>query len=156
KHDPPEFVGTPYWCVAAVTLLIRKMQGSDEVAIGDYLRRRQGLENATAADGAPPVTQVKWLYEILTVLDNKASALMRLNSVMLAAAAFLLRPVEKPGQIPAMDVRLLLIALLSSISIALCLLIVSVDWGFLGLAREDGAGLNFDREIANLQQCVAF
>src|SRR5207247_2344942 len=74
-----------------------------------------------------------WIYQLLNILDTKASALMRLNSVMLAAAAFLLNPVYNAGRCVKYAVALSGIG--STLSIAICLLVVSVDWRFLGFVN---------------------
>ena len=104
-----------------------------------------------------PAQAIDWLYGVLSVLDAKASALMRLNGVMLAAAAFLLNFQAPAGlRIPVSPRLILSIAVLSSFSIALCLLVVSVDWRFLGLVRQTEREFDFTDEIANLQRVSLF
>src|SRR5262249_45956502 len=127
----------PYWWLAWAY----KRQGIFQ----DYVVLRQGLVTAKLEDGrltcpVPPDPTadkaVEWLYFVLSVLDAKASALMRLNGVMLAAATFLLGFFAKSGPLESMKEShsiVFWIAGLSSISIALCLLVVSIDWPFLGL-----------------------
>jgi hypothetical protein len=97
---------------------------------------------------------LEWLYGLLGVLDTKASALMRLNGVMLAAAAFLLNPAANSSQ--AMKFLVAGSAVGSTISIACCLLVVGVDWRFLGLVEEKGTQLDFSQEFFHLQNVVGF
>lgn len=128
----------------------------------DYVELRMGLRSANLNEGrligSIPATlansdtekAVDWLYQLLTVLDSKASALMRLNGVMLAAAAFLLN-------LQVFNLRLIWgIAALSSISIALCLLVVSVDWPFLGLVNRTNNQVDFTDEVYNLKRVSKF
>jgi len=72
------------------------------IKFSPYVRRRYALSAATETgdkiiSSTPPdllkgEKALEWIYGLLGVLDQKASALMRLNGVMLAAAAFLLHP----------------------------------------------------------------
>ena len=103
---------------------------------------------------------LKWIYELLGVLDSKASALMRLNGVMLAAAAFLLNP---NYYLADWARRLVAVSSLgSTISIACCLLVVSMDWRFLGLVIDKPANadksreLDFSEEFSHLARIVDF
>lgn len=113
-----------------------------------------GTVRATRID-APPVTAkdaVSCLYGILTTLDAKASALMRLSGVTLAAATFLLGAHQNtPGSLLTLtnwDVAgIMLVAALSAISIFLCLLVVRVGWNFL---YRVGAGDNYFDYTAEL------
>jgi hypothetical protein len=131
----------------------------------EYLLKRKALED-TGSDGQdavdpkelPAAKAVKWIYEILTVLDAKASALMRLNGVLIAAAAFFLaqlgasaRLVLSGGIHPSLVV---IAALLSAISIACCLFVVNVSWPFLGKATIQGTTWVFENEIAALSKTM--
>jgi hypothetical protein len=142
-------------------------RGVDSPLVGEYVKFRQGLLKAQVSGGRvtspasstldKPAQALEWLYTVLTVLDSKASALMRLNGVMLAAAAFLLNFQAPVGlRIPVSPRLILSIAVLSSFSIALCLLVVSVDWRFLGLVRQTEQEFDFTDEIANLQRVSLF
>jgi hypothetical protein len=155
----------PYWWW--VWIGQRWSRGVDSPLVGEYVKFRQGLMHATVSGGRvtspvasnleDPNRAIEWLYGVLSVLDAKASALMRLNGVMLAAAAFLLSFRHPAGlQIPVGQWLILSIAVLSSFSIALCLLVVSVDWRFLGLVRQTGQEFDFTDEIANLQRVSLF
>jgi hypothetical protein len=100
-------------------------------------------------------TAIKWLYDLLTMLDTKASALMRLNGVLIAAAAFLLGVVGRPGTTilatDAADSRLIICcALLSALSIFACLFVVNVSWPFLGLTTLDDKTVDCSEEIRSL------
>jgi hypothetical protein len=155
----------PYWWW--VWIGQRWSRGVDSPLVGEYVKFRQGLANAQVSGGRvtspasstlnSPTQAIEWLYGVLSILDSKASALMRLNGVMLAAAAFLLNfrgPTDV--RIPVSLRLILSIAVLSSFSIALCLLVVSVDWRFLGLVRQTEREFDFTDEIANLQRVSLF
>ncbi len=152
---------SPYWWWVSVTQCINK--GPSSLLVGDYVQFRQGLEDATVSGGrltsaatsnlGKPGQAFERLYGVLTILDSKASALMRLNSVMLAAAAFLVNPQSQTYQISQ---RVLWAAVLSSLSIALCLVVVSVDWPFLGLVRQTEEEFDFTDEMTNLQRVSLF
>ena len=82
----------PYWW------LTRTRDQTKDVFF-DYVKRRHALAKATTnrtnvsciapTDSPKGDDALNWIYGLLTILDAKASALMRLNGVMLAAAAFL-------------------------------------------------------------------
>lgn len=161
----------PYWWGIAVLWGWRRLlKITEPPLVRDYVKRREGLRTAQLKNGriVSPVPvrlknsekTVEWLYSLLTVLDAKASALMRLNGVMLAAAAFLLSADrEKFAVISFIRVApelTLWIAALSSVSIALCLLVVSVDWQFLGCVRETEKRLDFTDEFINLERVSLF
>jgi hypothetical protein len=135
-----------------------------------YVFRRHMLPQAKwngeklMADVCAPHEEIKcedaldWIYGLLTAMDAKASALMRLNGVMLAAAAFLLSVHIAPGgravlQIAKVDeIAIVLTAVLSSISIFLCLYVVNVSWYFLGKVKETGGKLDYTEEFGALQR----
>jgi hypothetical protein len=105
-------------------------------------------------------TAIKWFYEVLTTLDAKASALMRLNGVLIAAAAFLLGVVGRPGTILATsswDSRLVIVcAALSALSMTLCLFVVNVSWSFLGKTVLAGDTCDAGDEILGLDRACNF
>ena len=113
------------------------------------------------AAGTPADTAVNWLYEILSMLDSKASALMRLNGVLIAAAAFLLGAVGRQGTTvlattPA-DSRLIIsCALLSALSIFACLFVVNVSWPFLGKTTLEDTRVDCSEEIRGLDAACNF
>jgi hypothetical protein len=74
---------------------------------------------------------------------------MRLNGVMLAATAFILNPQHHSNNI----IKILVAGsgLGSAVSIGFCLLVVSVDWPFLGLVEESDKKLDFSKEFFHLQ-----
>jgi hypothetical protein len=144
----------------------------------EFIRRRHALERhwicekcgeceptASKVDSegrpVPARTTVKevvdWLYAVLTVLDTKASALMRLNGVMIAAAAFLLGLFGRQGgTILSTEywdaIAIILCALLSALSIGCCLIVVAVSWRFLGKVKEDNGQYDFKDELLELDR----
>lgn len=156
------YVLYPYWWLVGLLWLYRRLAGEPKPALlRNYLKHREGLRTAKTEDGSitsdiPSSLQsaekaVEWLYGLLSVLDSKASALMRLNGIVLAAAAFLLGPGQGAGASISQE-TVMWIAALSSVSIAFCLLVVSVDWRFLGCVRESGNSLDYTDELNNLER----
>ena len=153
----------PYWWMR------HKLKKADEFEFCDYVIRRHALSKTKTinpgkvlapyalAGEAPTGDKVlEWIYQLLSVLDTKASALMRLNGVMLAAAAFMLRPDGEPSR--AFTFIVASSAIGSTVSIAFCLLVVSVDWRFLGLATSDDSKkeIDFTDEFFHLQKVTDF
>ena len=139
-----------------------------------YVQKRYALGKAQLKDpsriicGPFPQTDeicaeevVNWIYGVLTTLDAKASALMRLNGVLIAAAAFLLGLFGRQGEAILSTRRLdavviILLAVLSAVSIFLCLFVVRVSWPFLGkVIKNDDKTFDFANEIACLDQASA-
>lgn len=135
-----------------------------------YLLKREALELPSrkiqignSANGLEVKKAVDWVYFVLTVLDTKASALMRLNGVLIAAAAFLLAQYTIDGTLMINTwwhpLIIVCAALLSSVSITLCLFVVSVSWNFLGKVEIDNED-SFTQEVKSLvvtmkrRQCV--
>jgi hypothetical protein len=138
--DWPEFVRKKYWLT--------------RLHIGDG--ESTGLSRSVTAE-----TAIKWFYDVLTTLDTKASALMRLNGVLIAAAAFLLGVVGRSGttilSTEPWDSRLIILcALLSAFSITLCLFVVDVSWPFLGKTIVVGDDCNATDEIVSLDKVCNF
>lgn len=147
----------PYWWLAWA---LQRQNPSHYVISRNALKTAAftaGRTTSAASNTVDPDKCVEWLYGLLTVLDAKASALMRLNGVVLAGATVLLGFLGGPGAFSLINVSsgiVLLIAVLSSISIALCLLVVSVDWSFMGLVQRTEGKLDFTDEIDHLE-CVS-
>jgi hypothetical protein len=112
-----------------------------------YVRKRFALNRTLIGENVPPVdprepaqvsagSVVEWLYGLLGVLDGKASALMRLNGVLIAAAAFLLGLFGRGEKTllevtPMHAILIVLSAAGSALSIFACLWVVNVSWPFL-------------------------
>jgi hypothetical protein len=140
-----------------------------------FIQRRHALGKITL--GPKPTAQYKAtpasetlsakealesFYAVLTTLDSKASALMRLNGVVIAAAAFLLGLFGRQGSTilstQSYDASLVIgCALLSAISITCCLLVVNVSWPFLGkVERSSDDTFDCGKEILALEKARAF
>jgi hypothetical protein len=80
---------------------------------------------------------VTWLYRILDILDSKTSHLLRLNSIILAALAFLLGGILKEQSAlwwqKLVSVIPLLIPLMATIY---AMLVFKVEWPFLHWRKE--------------------
>lgn len=127
-----------------------------------YVQKKYGLTKTSiggTVSGSPSVsaeTAIKWLYDVLTTLDAKASALMRLNGVLIAAAAFLLGLFGRLGNTilatTMWDARVIIsCALFSAASIFACLFVVNVSWSFLGKTNLSGTdGCDCTTELRDL------
>lgn len=137
----------------------------------EFVRAKWALKSAARvagpADAAhdmvdekiPPGEAVDWIYAVLNTLDTKASALMRLNGVLIAAAAFMLGLFRRDTILATSGfdaVAVVVAALLSAISMTLCLLVVNVGWHFLGLSRRRGTKYAFGDEITALSNAMTF
>ena len=140
-----------------------------------YVQRRYALATAILKDPSQvccaPLTEtesvkakdvVEWIYGVLGTLDAKASALMRLNGVLIAAAAFLLGLFRPQGgsilSTTNLDAALIvLLAFFSAISIFCCLLVVDISWPFLGrVTKNNNRTFEFAEEIKSLDKISRF
>jgi hypothetical protein len=105
------------------------------------------------------------LYGILSILDTKATGLLTVNTLMLAALAILL---NSPGTLreiagivgspmlrwldePVIPIQLAL----SAVSSALCLLVVSITWRFLKNMPQKATDTSaFERELHHLANVI--
>lgn len=136
-----------------------------------YLQRQRAMQDARYFDAElvqveldqSATTHVKelvgWVYQVLSILDAKASALMRLNGVQIAAAAFVLGmfgpSTPKNASILSTSRWDALViswsVLLSAVSICLCLFVVRVGWAFLDkVDRKGDSTFDFTNEIREL------
>jgi hypothetical protein len=125
-------------------------------------------EEAKAAAARPKGPRVcakevlEWMYAILTTLDSKSSALMRLNGVLIAAAAFLLGLFQRQGGtiLSTSHADALVIttsAFLSAVSIGCCLFVVNVSWPFLGkMIKASDGRFDCTAEITALDEACTF
>lgn len=111
----------PYWLLQAVV--------SDKAGLR-YENAALALGNKTACDTQ---ARVDAHYRLLTVLDQKASALMRLDGVLVAAAAVILT--ENDGRLAEWQLGAQWMAALAGLAIFFCLQVISIDWSFLSLSR---------------------
>jgi hypothetical protein len=100
------------------------------IPLDDFVDKRTALDQFAHTDARK---RIEAIYAVLTVLDRKASALMRSDGVMLAAALFGIDKLYgvKSGWFG-------IIALSSVISMMFCLAVI--DWKFLGHVTRDHAG----------------
>lgn len=89
---------------------------------------------------APPVAgdnlapkdaeQIKWLYDVLTILDAKAGALLAFDGLILAAASLMYDKLSE--NVLVLKVLSLLLIIVSLIAALACLLVARVSYSFLG------------------------
>lgn len=163
----------PYWWYSSLRKNLDTTTTFSDYVIGRFALTKDGKvesktgkklsfwlqgPQATLEKSIPADKVLDWLYSLLAVLDTKASALMRLNGVMLATAAFVLRP--EYNSLASMKFLVAFSALGSTVSIGCCLLVASVDWRFLGLVKKtnssEGEELDFAEEFFHLQKVADF
>jgi hypothetical protein len=140
---------------------------TDKIEWPEYIKKKGALETAGhgCKEGAANLNitandAVNWFYLVLSSLDSKASALMRLNGVLIAAAAFMLGMFGR-GNTSILSttyidsIFIIIPALLSALSIIFCLPVVGVSWKFLGKTTIDESGTcDFSEEINSLDRVV--
>jgi hypothetical protein len=115
------------------------------IPLDDFVNRRTALDQFANTDAKK---RIEAIYAVLTVLDSKASALMRLDGVMLAAGLFGI----SANLYRAKSWEFGIIALSSVVSMMLCLAVVAVDWKFLEYVTGRAPLYNFEREIESLRK----
>ena len=110
------------------------------------------------SDRAPTVQEeINYLYGILGVLDSKASALMRFDAIMIAAASFLLlQGGDKVPLASAPRLQVLLGAILvaSLAAAGFCLCVVQVSYPFLGKILIDSDSIDCSAETRALNSAA--
>lgn len=119
------------------------------------VERFQNMIRTSAARAAPPggavppppadADTIKWLYDVLTILDSKAGALLAFDGLLLAAEALMYDKMsEHVSQLRPYSLILILMTLAAAL---LCLLVAQVSYDFLGkialndnTAEVDGLG----------------
>lgn len=92
--------------------------------------------NAGATAGVPPppgptdMETIKWLYEVLTILDQKAGALLAFDGLLLAAEALMYDKMsEKVDWLHYASLALMVITVIAAL---LCLFVARISYAFLG------------------------
>ncbi len=107
--------------------------------------------------GNTPKDQVQWLYDALTILDEKANGMLQINSLVMAVIAIFFSYAGSlpPAQSGTYAVRLgmagcIIAFVLLALSSWRCLQIVRVGWGFLTDLTPGRDVTDFTREIEEL------
>jgi hypothetical protein len=108
--------------------------------------------NYVALQASPAKDKISAIYTVLSVLDTKSSALMRLDGVVLAAA--FVGVTAKLYEIKSFGFATT--AFPCMISMIICLTIVGVDWPFLGNVAKVNGELSFDKELTALRKVRRF
>lgn len=95
---------------------------------------------------------VRWFYDMLSILDSKASGLLRINSfVMTIISLFLAYARVSSGAGPKVSRGFMFACLVDFILLAassvLCFFIIRVTWGVLEKVPSRGGEVAFDTEI---------
>lgn len=97
--------------------------------------------------GAAPVKTVKAIYGCLSILDGKASALMRFNGIILAVIALMIKSSQ---ELPTVAYVIMYMTLASILS---CLVVVGVFWRFYEFVDPDDAN-SLERELGMLRRVL--
>ena len=126
------------------------------------VQRFQHMIRVSAARAAPPqqgqpapsppndADTIKWLYDVLTILDSKAGALLAFDGLLLAAASLMYDKIAE--SVPTLKVPSLLLIIVSLVAALLCLLVARISYPFLGAIKLDQQ--NNQAEIDGLGQVV--
>ena len=115
------------------------------------------LAEGTSINPLKAKDTTEFLYNALTILDSKASALMTFDSILIAAAAF---TIEKEGGFDWQRVFTLLAIVMALVAAALCLLVARISYAFLGkvvmtsAAAGAPARLDYSNELSALDEAV--
>ncbi|HMG80717.1 MAG TPA: hypothetical protein VK591_18680 [Xanthobacteraceae bacterium] len=94
--------------------------------------------------------KIKWLYDVLTILDSKAGALLAFDGLLVAAVALMYdRMSQEAGWLHYASLGLMLVTLAAAL---LCLFVAHVSYAFLG--KIDPAIYNNTAEIDELARLV--
>jgi hypothetical protein len=126
--------------VLAATLIVG---GADLMRLIDLYRHLCAIPTQQA--------EINYLFGILGVLDSKASALMRFDAIMIAAASFLLAGGHALPITPPLEAVLVSILVASLLAAGLCLFVVQISYPFLGKVRVIGTVVNLGREVSITQ-----
>jgi hypothetical protein len=80
--------------------------------------------------GPTDMEMIKWLYDVLTILDSKAGALLAFDGLLLAAEALMYDKMsEKIGWLHYTSLALIIITVVAAL---FCLFVARVSYAFLG------------------------
>jgi hypothetical protein len=99
-------------------------------------------------------SQIAALYDILGVIDGKASALMTFDGIILAATSFSLA--QPPPSMNWFTGSVAASGAFSLLSVIVCLAVVAIDWPFLGKVGKESGRYEFKVEIDSLKQVMLF
>jgi hypothetical protein len=89
-----------------------------------------GIGAVTLGSAPSDMETVKWLYDILTILDAKAGALLAFDGLMLAAEALMYdKLAEKAEWLHRFSLILIIVTLVAAL---LCLYVAQMSYDFLG------------------------
>jgi hypothetical protein len=97
-------------------------------------RTVHGVGAVTLGPAPSDMETVKWLYEMLTILDAKAGALLAFDGLMLAAEALMYDKIAETfvGRIEWVHRFSLILIVVTLIAALLCLYVAQMSYGFLG------------------------
>lgn len=90
-----------------------------------------GATTATAPPAEPTdLDKIKWLYDLLTILDQKAGALLAFDGLLLAAEALMYDKMSE--KIDWLHYASLILMLVTIVAALTCLFVARVSYAFLG------------------------
>jgi membrane protein implicated in regulation of membrane protease activity len=121
-------------------------------------RGRDIVDKIKALQAAADKPVFDQLYNILTILDNKARGLLTVDALFIAILGFLSRSISSSTGTEAPPRSLIYFQLaLAVFSAFLCMLVVRVSWKFLGKAEKTQSSppaFNFGNELNALANVV--
>lgn len=126
---------------------------------GDHLlaaiREMVGPDGVSRSAHEPAL---KWLYDILGIIDSKTAHMLRLDSIILAAQTFLLKLLfdDQPDLSPVLKAGLLALLAVPLAGVVYSLDVFGIEWPFLGWTTGHArAGTNIGEECVQLARKAA-
>jgi hypothetical protein len=85
---------------------------------------------ATPLPGPTDMEKINWLYSVLTILDQKAGALLAFDGLLLAAEALMYDKMSE--KVDWLHYASLVLMLITVIAALLCMLVAQISYAFLG------------------------
>jgi len=106
---------------------------------------KEGTQGGAETEGNSKII-LDEIYKLLGILDSKASALMRYNSIILAVLALMVKGTTLPHVT-------IYIVVMTIVSILACLLVVGVYWRFLEWVKPTGSN-RLEEELQLLRRVL--
>ena len=93
----------------------------------------------------------EFLYEALTVLDRKATALMAFDGILVAAASF---TAEKKNVVSTERVFTLIVTSMALVAAGFCLFVSQISYPFLDKVASAPGALDYSNELKALESAL--
>lgn len=119
---------------------------------------RDKIEHLHAETNKTNKEIISWFYGALNILNSKANALLRINTMLISLLAVFWGAARTAGNplhiTPDQAATAALVLFLVMLSAVFCFMIVRVNWKFLGKVRRVDDAYDFASEIKRLANVV--